>query len=346
MRRSCRRRGYRSPRQRVSYQPSAAITAGPNQGGKTRALIGVAALFLAAAVGGSSAAAAQQVADTSYRPIVPRPEFAGSGAPVVLVDRGHHNLHAQDDLFEQFANILRQDGYRVEGIHAQFTPEVLRQGDVLVIVNALAARDTSNWRLPTSPAFADSEVQAIRDWVQGGGSLLLVADHMPFPGAVEMLARELGVEFLNGFAIVEAEWDPLVFRRADRSLRDHPITSGRDSTDYVGTAVTFVSGSAFRALSDTAHPLLVLGRDVVSIQMERAWHFDDSTPRIPVEGWLQGAALELGEGRAAIFGEAGMFAAQRVGPRRARVGMNSPRAPDNLQLLLNTIRWLARAPGY
>lgn len=79
---------------------------------------------------------------------------------------------------------------------------------------------------------------------------------------------------------------------------------------------------------------------------ERAWEFDHTTPRMPVTGWLQGAALEAGGGRVAVFGEAAMFAAQLVGPRRQPVGMNAPSATQNLQLLLNTLRWLSRAPGF
>jgi len=48
----------------------------------------------------------------------------------------------------------------------------------------------------------------------------------------------------------------------------------------------------------------------------------------------------------AVFGEAAMFAAQLTGAKGEPVGMNSLRASYNLQLLLNVLHWLSRAPGY
>ncbi|HUF23257.1 MAG TPA: hypothetical protein VMN81_03935 [Vicinamibacterales bacterium] len=296
----------------------------------------------------AAVAQAPEAVDPAFRPVVAAPAYARGAGPLILIDRGHHTMHADDGLFAQLAGILQLDGYRVEALHAPFTPDALAPAKVLVVVNATTTPDMKDWVLPTSPAFTPSEVAAVRAWVHGGGSLLLIADHMPFPGAAAELGRAFGVELMNGFAIVEAEWDPLVFRRADRTLRAHPVTDGRGVGERVDEAVTFVSGHAFRAIKGAAgvRPLLVFGPGVVSINMTRAWKFDEATPRVPVEGWLQGAAVEAGAGRAAIFGEAAMFTAQLVGPRRQPAGMNHPRAGGNLQLLLNTLRWLSRAPGF
>jgi len=286
------------------------------------------------------------VIDAAYRPRISEPTYPAGAGPVVLVDAGHNAFHARDEHFAQLADILRQDGYRAAALHGAYSARALAGADVLIVVNALADRDVDNWALPTSPAFTPEEVTAVREWVENGGSLLLIADHMPFPGAAADLGRAFGVEFMNGFAIVEAEWDPLVFRRARSTLRAHPITDGRRAGERVDSAVTFVAGQAFRASHERACPLLVFGAGVVSINMERAWVFDDATPRVPVEGWLQGVAVEARSGRVAIFGEAAMFAAQLVGPRQQPVGMNAPAANQNLQLLLNALRWLSRAPGF
>jgi hypothetical protein len=43
-----------------------------------------------------------------------------------------------------------------------------------------------------------------------------------------------------------------------------------------------------------------------------------------------------------MSGEAAMFSAQLVGTQQFRVGMNSPYAAHNFQLLLNIIHWLDR----
>lgn len=292
-----------------------------------------------------ASARAQQRLDTSFRPAIAHPEYPAGQGPLVLVDRAHHTFHAGAERFEQLARLLRDDGYRVRGLEERFSAETLAGADVLVVVNALASGEDSEWSLPVSPAFTSDEVEAVRQWVEGGGSLLLIADHMPFPGAMDAMARAFGVEFLNGFAIVWEDWDPLVFRRADASLASHPVTDGRGPAERVEQATTFVSGSAFRPREGgpRVSPLLVLGPRVVSYQPARAWQFTDATPRVPVEGWLQGAALTPGRGRVAVFGEASMFAAQLAGPKGEPVGMNSPQASYNLQLLLNVFHWLSRA---
>ena len=45
-------------------------------------------------------------------------------------------------------------------------------------------------------------MKAVRDWVKGGGSLLLIADHMPFPGAAGTLASAFGVRFrASGYSL-------------------------------------------------------------------------------------------------------------------------------------------------
>src|SRR3712207_8514159 len=72
-----------------------------------------------------------------------------------------------------------------------------------------------------------------------------------------------------------------------------------------------------------------------------AWQWDSNTPRIPVGGWYQGAALRVGQGRVAVFGEAAMFTAQLSGPERQPMGMNSPVAAENYKFLLSVSHWLS-----
>jgi len=57
---------------------------------------------------------------------------------------------------------------------------------------------------------------------------------------------------------------------------------------------------------------------------------------------LQGATLELGEGRIAMFGESGMFSAQLSATTSVfKQGMNNAEALDNLQFTLNVVHWLS-----
>jgi hypothetical protein len=132
--------------------------------------------------------------------------------------------------------------------------------------------------------------------------------------------------------------DPYVFRRADGTLVDHPITRGRAEAERIDSVVSF-TGEAFEG--EPHPPLLRFGPDVVSLMPDTAWRFKDDTPTIDVSGWYQGAVRLLEEGRVAVFGEAAMFSAQLAGPNRMPMGMNHPGAPQNAQFLLNVVHWLS-----
>lgn len=283
----------------------------------------------------------QQVVDSTFRPRIDAPAYPAGTGPLVLVDEAHHNAHTLDGSYRPFAELLRADGYRVEPLRTPFTPDALGRGQILVIINALASANVDNWTLPTPSAFEANEQQVIHEWVAAGGALLLVADHMPFPGAAEDLARRLGLVFSNGFAIDTATWDPIVFRRKDASLARHPIMEGRSSAERIDSVATFW-GQGFTALDERTGSLFTFGPGVISYYPERAWRFTEETPTRPMEGWLQGAALTVGAGRVVVLGEAGMLSAQVSGPNRELMGMNAPVARQNQQFVLNMLHWLSR----
>lgn len=73
---------------------------------------------------------------------------------------------------------------------------------------------------------------------------------------------------------------------------------------------------------------------------DTAWRFENTVP-VPIIGFCQGAYKKYGDGRVVVLGEAMMITAQlSAGLSWIRIGMNSPKAPYNHQLLLNIIRWL------
>ncbi len=282
---------------------------------------------------------AQQVADSAYNPPLSAPSHRPGEGPTVMIDEAHHNFHTASERFLAFARLLERDGYEVVANGSKFTREGLAGASILVISNALAAKNTEEWSLPTPSAFDSAEIAAVRDWVHDGGSLWLIADHMPFPGAAAGLAREFGILMSNGFALDEGEQDGRMrFTRGDGSLADHPITRGANGSGPIDTVISF-TGQGFR-LDAPGHPLMTLGRNVVVLLPEVAWQFSTLTQRISGSGLLQGATLEPGKGRVAVFGEAAMFSAQLGGPNRAPMGMNDPTAGQNHQFLLNVAHWL------
>jgi hypothetical protein len=283
-----------------------------------------------------------QSGDEEWTPYVANPVYRDGNGPLVLVDGGHGNFHTIDGRFGAFAALLQRDGYRVASADNGVTRAMLDDASVYVISNAVHGGDNAKWVLPTPSAFSDDEIDIIVDWVEDGGSLLLIADHMPFPGATAKLANEFGLVFLNGFALsATGAGGSLGFDQSDGSLADHPITRGRNEAEAVSRVQAF-TGQAFRAVVEN-QPLLRMPDDWVVLLPSEAWEFDDTTPKVSARGLLQGAVLRHGAGRVAVFGEAAMFTAQnsvRDGVARP-MGMNHPAASENAQFVLNVLHWLS-----
>ncbi len=278
-------------------------------------------IMLAPALSGS--------AQVEFDPPLGPPAYAAGLGPRVGIDGGHGNLHTVDGTYATFASLLRRDGFRVDGPAEAFSVDSLRGLDILVIANALAEDRAS-------PALTEAEVDAVENWVRAGGSLILVADHAPWPAAIQPLAGRFGVEFANAYAYdgpPDARQGSLTYGKAAGSLLEHAVTEGVQ-------AVANFLGSAFRV--DGPHaPLMRMGPDAVAQRgMGEAFAADAE----PIGGWLQGALLERGNGRVAVFGEAAMLSAQERGPDRRPMGMNAPGAEDNARFVLNVVRWLASTP--
>ena len=278
-------------------------------------------------------ARAQQVPDRDYLPQIAQPQYAAGKGPVVCVDEAHFNFHTLDGRFFAFGALLKRDGFQVRASTAPFDAAALARCRVLVISNAQPSNDEwDKYPRPTPSAFTDAEIAAVRAWVDGGGSLLLIADHMPLAGAAAKLAAAFDVEFSDGFAVREPRSDQHdLFTRAAGTLRSHAITRGI-------TQIRTFTGQAF--LAPKAEALLVFPAGYVQLLPEKAWEFSARTPRIPVEGRLQAAVQKSGRGRAAFFGEAAMFSAQLAGPGREPMGMNSAGAGQNFEFVLNLLHWL------
>jgi hypothetical protein len=295
---------------------------------------------------------AQQVPDTSFHPPVPRPAYATDTGARLCLDEGHHNFHTLDNRFRAFGDLARRDGYRVSALREPFTAGALARCELLVISNAQPSdAPWSTYPLPTPSAFTDPEIAVVRVWVERGGRLLLIADHMPLAGAAAGLAAAFGARFTNGFAYpgaTDAEVEaargggssaPTLFRQSDRTLPAHVIRSGRDPSEAV-TQVRSFTGQAFRWDVDGAVPVMLLPADYVSLEPLIAWQFRPDTPVRPVGGWWQGGTRRVGRGRVALFGEAAMFSAQIAGAERRPMGMNAPLAEQNAQFTLNVLHWL------
>ena len=277
----------------------------------------------------------QQVPDESYNPEIKSPAYEKGKGPVVFLDEAHNNFHTLDYRYRPFAKLLEKDGYEIKPSKSKITRDLLDQCSIFVISDPMSKENKS--------AFTRDEIVILRDWVSDGGSLLLITDHMPDVPAIADLAAAFGIEPLNGYVLNSApgeEVGPVHFKRNDGTLTEHPITMGRRGYEEEINSVTSFTGCAFKAGSDF-FPLMIFGPYKTSWMTREAHKFPPDTPKIDVEGWFQGGVMEIGRGRMAFFGEAGMFTAQIIKQRNIKFGMNVPIAKENYQFLLNIFHWLS-----
>lgn len=276
-----------------------------------------------------------RISDGVFHFDIDRPAYEIGTGPRVLIDEAHNNFHTTQGTYKPFASLIEKDGYVVERCTSPFTEKALSECDILVISDAMPLEDAS------SP-ISKTEIERLQKWVNDGGSLFLITDHYPDPDAVKDLAAAFEVDLHNGYAMknfFSGPQGPHIFKREDKTLGSHPIVDGYNNEDQIEAIATF-AGCAFKA-SDRYTPILILGAGNESWTPEKRYDFKEDTPRIDVEGWLQGAVAEFGKGRVACFGEAAMFTAQLFGPEKVPVGMNAPVARDNARFLLNVMHWLS-----
>ena len=281
----------------------------------------------------SSCSDSPQQPDPDFLPNNTKKSFSELASPIVFIDEAHHNFQTIKGRFEAFAQVLRSDGYTVKPGGQKFTLDYLEQADILVIANALD-RKRRDYNPPYGDAFAAEEIEALKQWVSQGGSLLFVADHAPFPKVSDKLSVAFGFEFNNGSV------NNATFHIDNNSLAQHVITKGNSNLGRI-TQVKSLGGSAFQIPPD-AKPLLTLGKRATSFMSDIPMKVTEGAYRVSMDGWYQGAVLELGKGRVAVFSEASMFTSQVHIRTGEKMGLVSNGAEQNEQFLLNVMHWLSK----
>lgn len=248
---------------------------------------------------------------------VDKPEYSSGLGPNVAIDAAHANFHTASGRYEPLANLLRNDGFNIEENHAKLTDSSFTS-DIFVIANA----DLDN----NGVSFTAEEVIALHRYVANGGSLLLIADHTPFPAAILELAQAFSIQFFDVFADDGAAG---LFTRKNGGLTDDTLLYGIDK-------IRTFSGSAFRIEGSDYRPLLIMHDQWMMQRMDA----NGLSAKETANGLLMGAVMEVGEGKIAVFGEAAMFSAQRYGRWKKRMGFHAQGAENNRQFILNVFRWL------
>jgi hypothetical protein len=288
---------------------------------------------------------AQATADREFNTRVFRPAYT-TRHPRVLFDMAHNNAASPDGSYQPFVDLMTNDGYRVTQNDREFSKNILANCDVLVIVNPRGSEARRE-----NPAFTDSEGEAVREWVSGGGNLLLILSHLPFSAAAESLCKQLNIDVTKGHTFDKSNFNQasgdeteLLFTRDNSLLKDHPITIGRTSGERINRIITF-SGTSLKGPAGSV-PFLLLSDTAMDV-LPSAPSSKPSSPeegapdhkQVSAAGRAQGLAMELGKGRVVLLGEAAMVTAQ-VAPQGFRFGMNVS-GYDNRQLALNIMHWLS-----
>ncbi|MEX0313173.1 MAG: hypothetical protein AB3N18_03275 [Allomuricauda sp.] len=282
-----------------------------------------------------------QKPDKRYDITVTEPTFVNK-SPKVLYDEAHLNTHKANRTYKPFIDLIVNDGYVVSINKEKFSTKQLLNYDLLVICNAKSDK--------TQPrdigAFTKKECKILNQWVNDGGSLLLIADHHPFGLANKSLALTFGVEMGCGTVRDASDSNKnrkgeIEFSRKNRLLEEHPINYGNHASERINTVITF-TGQSLKGNKETKS-LLKLGPNAMEVRPDSLWnvkgknYISFSQPK-SVKGLSQAISVEYGKGKVVVLGEAAALSAQKLFGRK--FGMNYPKNTDNRQFALNIMHWL------
>lgn len=207
----------------------------------------------------------EQLLDREFNPILDDSFIDLGRGKSMYIDAGHHNFHTLDGNFAPFGKVAERMGFEVKSLNQPFNDEVLKHIDVLVIANALHEDNVNRWKKPIFSAFTADEVNVIRNWVEQGGRLFLIADHMPFAGAASELAQAFGFKFYDGFAFCKPNQRYDVFTLDNGMLTQHPLT-------YRVTSAVSFTGQAFD-IHHRAVSIITLDSTYKLLMPDEAWKF-------------------------------------------------------------------------
>ncbi|MFK7901331.1 MAG: hypothetical protein AB8B49_00650 [Nitratireductor sp.] len=286
---------------------------------------------------------AQQVAIEGFSFENQNPAWEQGSGPKVLIDRAV-SPYVQRGSFEPFKILAQTDGYQISYLDENLSKDTLDKLDILVIPNAYT-KDFINFSTLDAPSvYTDAQIDEIKNWVQEGGSMLVLADHSPFAGGTIKLAEAFGFTYMTGHTLNKSSLSSRVnvlidFSRENGLLADHPITNGSTGRQKITHFFAF-GGQAIIAAPESTSILTTPDHFETLLGFSASRDFF-TAPRLPTGGQSQGAAMEFGKGRVMFMGETGGFTAQILNNTEA-YGFQSEEADENKEFILATLRWLAK----
>ncbi|VAX01168.1 hypothetical protein MNBD_GAMMA22-2570 [hydrothermal vent metagenome] len=264
-----------------------------------------------------------QSPDWSYAPVVDDAE--NNPIPIILFDEGHNNFHIANKSYYGFTKLLTADGYNIRPLNGPFvddpaatpTSDFQHQKDLANILVIASPCQAVPCNTSVGDALTDLEVTEIHQWVEQGGSLLLIIDHPPF-------AQTSNLALAFGIDLILDRIDKLTFDVTNVTFNtinsNSDLILGRNTSEAISYIQTF-TGTSFSINPNP--PLDVTFEPVLELQA----------------GVYQGIALNVGAGRVYISGEAAMFTTQLTFDG-VPWGMHIASAAYNEQYLRNIVHWL------
>ena len=276
--------------------------------------------------------------DTSFSPEVKSPFFT-QHHPIILFDRAHNNLCVNDGRYDPLLHLLKSDGYELVSLTTSLTSDSLKNVKIFYSSAAQFPKEDSNLAQANS-AFTEQEMSTIQTWVKQGGSLLLMADHKPIGNDVHPLASKFGLTISDGETSDPQNYLPalkdtshLLFSRQSALIKDHPITSGMSQREMLNVIVAFC-GQSIKVIDDS--------EIIFALSPNAVMRFEDES-KIPLgPGYAEAVSLKYGKGKVVVFGDGTVFTSKIHIAKQEKEGMNRTDI-DNVQLAINTFRWLAGA---
>jgi hypothetical protein len=279
-------------------------------------------------------------ADTDFDVSVPDPKLK-TIKPKVLFDEAHKNHHQIEKTYQPFATLITNDGCIVKSTDNPIDKTALANTDIYVIGTAMGKEDPGD----KSP-FSQNEIDQIEQWVNDGGSLLLITEHFPFGLAMTPVLSRFGLQVHNGYTEdtllnnKEAR-DALLFTKSKGNLNTtHPILENIEKLN------TF-TGSSVKGDS-TWTQLLIFTNNAqnYNVKVDVKKRGTDITTSVeyadfyPATGFSQGVCKQYGKGKIVVLAESAFITAQ-LDKNGNKYGMNIA-DEDNKQFVLNLMRWLAK----
>lgn len=294
-------------------------------------------IFLLTVLFSSYCLQAQMINDPSFDSKVLQPFYKNDKGPKVLIDGGHHNFFIQRSLMNPFIDLVKSDGYNPQIDSLPITKKHLSTYDIVVLNPAYPFDYGTKKELGDLKAYSKEEIDYIYNYVNKGGSLLILTEKSPMINAMEPLLNKFGITAIYGTIADTLHQDKQFGKNVIHYSKEngmltvnHPILKGRNTSEEINHIV-MITGSAFK------------GKDYTNIlPTSSAAQMGNAGVFTPVEqGSSVGLAGKVGKGKLVILSDTEIFIAMLFGKDKVKVGMQMPNY-DLKQFALNIMHWLSK----